>query len=340
MSLSTFIKQNEKVFKGSQDIKYFFWPSEKPSKNLVVIFSGFNGSEAKGVPATYNYIKPMSKIDCNRLFILDDYRGHPCYYLGENKKLDYEVSVISLIYRIANKLNIPPENIITCGSSKGGTAALYLGLKYQFGHIVTGGFQIKVGDYLHSVHNYGRDKVLKLITGGSTGLYKEYLNEFYLDFINNVKVKDTSLYIHGGKGDSHYLEHVTIFNETMNKRNIPYNLDIQNYSSHAEIGPHFVEFILDKIPEITRTLLIKDTFITKTQNNEIKVSCTVNDRKSTIQYAYYIYKEGKTEPVDKIMYTSDTSIIYKIKEPGKYRVRIFARRGDQKVALGTSSVSF
>ena len=48
-------------------------PPKKKSNHLTVTFSGFHGRENEGIGATYNYVKPISKIDCHRLFILDDY---------------------------------------------------------------------------------------------------------------------------------------------------------------------------------------------------------------------------------------------------------------------------
>ncbi|MFB4473891.1 hypothetical protein ACDI16_13290 [Oceanobacillus caeni] len=341
MSFSDYIIKNEKTLNSAKDIKYLFMPSKTQSNYLIVTFSGFNGQEALGVPASYNYTKILSKIDCNRLFILDDYDGHPCYYLGKNKYLDYEVSVASLIYSIANKCNIPYKNIITCGSSKGGTAAVYIGIKYGFGHILAGGFQIKVGDYLYNVNQYAREQVLKLITGGISEKHKDYLNNFFMDFINHAKWNGTTLHLHGGKGDPHYLNHVSLFTHVMDKRHIPYNLDLKDYDSHSKLGTYFSDFILEKIPEITGSLLIKEVFIRKNEKNELLVSCSVpkcfSKHKST-QYAFYIYKEGLKEPIDKIMYSSNSSLKYKV-ESGKYTVRVFVKNNQKKVITVTQSIS-
>lgn len=340
MSFSDFIIKNEKTFNSAKDIKYLFMPSKTSSNFLIVTFSAFNGREASGIPASYNYIKALNKIDCNRLFILDSYNGHPCYYLGKNKYLDYEVSVASLIYSVANENKIPYKNIITCGSSKGGTAAVYFGIKYGLGHVVAGGFQIKVGDYLHKVNHYARERVLKLITGGTSEKHKEYLNDFFIDFINHTKLNGTILHLHGGKGDPHYLEHVSLFTDIMDKRHIPYNLDLKDYYLHSEVGTYFSDFILEKIPEITGALLIKDISIRKSEKSELLVSCSVPkcfSSHSSTQYAYYIYKVGKKEPIDKIMYSSNSSLEHKVK-PGKYKVRVFVRNGQKKIIASTQSI--
>ncbi|MBY6085964.1 hypothetical protein [Priestia flexa] len=60
MSLSEYIIENEKVFKGAHDIKYLFIylfiPASKPSSHLAVTFSGFNGKEQEGKQITSQYI--------------------------------------------------------------------------------------------------------------------------------------------------------------------------------------------------------------------------------------------------------------------------------------------
>ncbi|MEF2292952.1 hypothetical protein [Virgibacillus dokdonensis] len=155
----------------------------------------------------------------------------------------------------ASHHNIPKEKIISCGSSKGGTAALYYGIKYNFGYVIAGGFQIKVGDYLYSTSEYTRETVLNFITGGTDKKHKDYLNKFFLGFVNHSKVT-SNIYIHGGKGDSHYRQHVTTFIEIMKRRNMPYHLDLQNYSSHSQVGSYFSSFISEVFSKITNSITI------------------------------------------------------------------------------------
>ena len=62
--------------------------------------------------------------------------------------LDIETSVVSLISNIMHENNILFKNVISVGSSKGGTAALYYGMKYNYGNIIVGAPQYKIGTYL------------------------------------------------------------------------------------------------------------------------------------------------------------------------------------------------
>ncbi|WP_210608869.1 hypothetical protein [Priestia flexa] len=341
MSLSEYIIENEKVFKGAHDIKYLFIPASKPSSHLAVTFSGFNGKEQEGKPAFYNYVRYLQEIDCHRLFILDNCMGHPAYYLGQHKKLDYEVSVAALIFKIANENKIRKENIITCGSSKGGTAAFYFAMRYDFGHFIAGGFQFKVGDYLYGVNNYTRDTVLKLITGGNSEGHRDYLNQFYIDIVSNYTYK-TKPHIHVGSGDSHYNQHVKPFVKILEEREIPYDLDVQAYKGHSEMGPYFATYLLDELSAITGEIFIKDTSIETESENIISVSCQVPEsfiKNKTVHFAYYVYKDGHSGPIEKTKYSNSSTLKYQVTEPGKYTVKVFVKKGETRLSKGTSWVT-
>lgn len=341
MSFYDIIKREEKVYKGVKDVNYFYMPPETESNKLIVMFSGFNGQEAKGKPASYNYVKPMSLVDAHRLFILDSYDGHPCYYLGKNKLLDYEVSTISLIYSFSNNLGISPRNIITCGSSKGGTAAIYFAMKYTLGNAVVGGFQFEVGSYLKNVTFYARERVLKLITGGVKDSHEAYLNSFYYNFFKSVKYNQTKLYIHGGSGDPHYLNHVKPFLGLMDEREIPYQLDLKPYDSHTYIGEFYSEFLLNKLPEITETLLIKKIQVT-TKNNQIELEVVLPESlkgKSEIEYAYYIFEKGKKFAVKKVGYSKSHTFIHKPESNIPIKIKVFIKDEYHKATKTTEYIS-
>ncbi|TDM34388.1 hypothetical protein [Macrococcoides canis] len=138
MQLSEYIKENEKIFTDNPKVKYFTKLNTN-SKYLLVIFSAFNGKEKEGMPAAYNYVKPLFDLEINQLYVLDSSSsGLPTYYLGEGN-LEYEIKVIQLILEIAKAQNINISNIITAGTSKGGTAAAYFAMKYSLGAFISGG---------------------------------------------------------------------------------------------------------------------------------------------------------------------------------------------------------
>ncbi|WP_425203584.1 hypothetical protein [Priestia megaterium] len=339
MSLSEYIIQNEKVFASAHDIKYLFMPAERPSQYLTVVFSGFNGEEEKGKPPHYNYVKHLKDINCHRLFIIDECNGHPCYYLGNHKKLDYEASVASLIFSVINKYKIKKSNVITCGSSKGGTAAFYFGIKYDFGHVVTGGFQFFAGDYLYNVGEYTREKVLTSITGGSSTGHRDYLNNIYLDLLKYARFT-TKLNLHIGRGDHHYETHFLPFLDILKEREIPFDLDVQEYESHSKMGMYFADYLLEKITKITGEIVIKDVPIA-IEDNVITVSCHTPEnaiKDKFVHFAFYVYKEGISEPIEKTKYSRSNTFHYKPDQSGKYTIRVFMRKDHIRLSKGTMSI--
>ncbi|GHH97448.1 hypothetical protein [Neobacillus kokaensis] len=337
-SIAEMIKENEKIFNGALPIKYYFSPSTEVSEHLIIGFSGFNGKESTGEPARYNYVKQLRDFNCHKLFILDSYDGHPCYYIGKNKSLDYEVTVMALINYIANRLQIPMSNVITIGSSKGGTAALYFGMKYSLGHVVAGGMQTKVGDYLW-LGDYTRNKVLPLITNGNEENDRRYLNRFFEKIFFNPR-KNTNYNIHGGAGDHHFVNYGKPFIECLDNHRIKYRLDIQDYSDHGLIGQYYTPFLMNQLSRITGKITILRAQLEQ-KENELKVFCHIaNTLKSdsSIRYAYYFFRNNDNEPFEKIHYNRANSYTLTVSQPGKYRVRIYIRNEKGIVKIGTNQV--
>ena len=66
------IKRHEHQFAGKHhEIDYLEY-EEKKSSHLIVVLSGFNGKEAQGTPARYNYMRTLQDIKINKLFIKDE----------------------------------------------------------------------------------------------------------------------------------------------------------------------------------------------------------------------------------------------------------------------------
>lgn len=340
MGFYSYIKQNENTFSGAKNIKYFYMPPKKKSNHLIVTFSGFHGRENEGIGATYNYVKPISKIDCHRLFILDDYNGAPCYYLGGNKTNDYEVSVAALILKFASEYRIQYQNIITCGSSKGGTAAVYFAFKYNFGYACVGAFQLKVGTYLQNVSNYTRESVLGLITGEYSIESVKYLDNYFIYFFESMKDYKPYIKIHAGNKDPHYLNHVVPFLKILEKNNKKYDLDLQNYDNHGKVGTYYTEYLLEELPKIVGKNIFKKVEISTIGNviNTNVESSKYFEENADVQYAYYLYKEGQSERIDYKMYTKNNTIEFPVVSPGKYRVKVFLKTNDEKLTEYTDYV--
>ena len=241
---------NEQVYFNDVPVRYVFKESPIKSDILVICFSGISSKEFKGGPPVYNYIKTLDGLPIHRLYILDDFQNKFCYYLGKKGNREFERAINSLITATANELEIASQNIISTGSSKGGTAALYYALTYNYGHAIVGAPQIKISDFLKSVckNKYMR-KVYTFLHGENEKEMSEYYNTLlFMRMACNKKRPE--LFFHIGDQDYHYKEHLLPYLNYCDSVNVAYHLDIQSYSDHSQTGSFFSPFLRKTLTDI------------------------------------------------------------------------------------------
>lgn len=242
----------EKIFSSIYPIKYYFEKARLNNKDrLLVIFSAFSNDEAK-----YNYINTLKTCDCNKLFILDDFGTKGTYYLGLNGDFNIESSVISLISYIMSKNNIVFSNVISVGSSKGGSAAIYYGLKYNFGNVIAGAPQYKIGTYLSdlSISDYALDIF---------GEISDYNRIKYNNLIRMVANTKTKIYLLTSDGDNQYKKVLKEFEYVARELKINLNVEKCEINNHGEIAREFPKFIYDKLEFILDKSLINYSKLNK-----------------------------------------------------------------------------
>lgn len=308
--------EGEKIFYAKQQIKYVFIPTID-CDYLVVGFSGF---APVGSPPKYNYLRTLENVEVNKLFILDDQGERGSYYLGKNRVFDVEESVLSLIISIADKYNIKHKNIICCGSSKGGYASLYFGIKYGFGHIIAGAPQTYLGNYLKKMSNTAT--TLEFIAGDKTEENVHFLNKLLYDVVDNVK-KIPNTYIQVGNGDHHYKGHVLPFVDYLKKRGFECVLDVCNNNNHGDVS-FYKEFLLDKLIEIIPNLHDVDVLRIRVEVNQIENKFIIKTKANKqAQFAWYVIKNG--ERIETKWYIPESIFKFEAKEPGIYHFVAFAQ---------------
>ncbi len=239
---------NEDIHHTNLDITYHFEKSPCNSKYLLVIFSGFNRIEATP-QKTYNYIRALNGVNHNKLFILDSYGPRGCYYLGENMSFEVETSVVSLISKISTMYDIPNKNIITVGSSKGGSAALYFGMKYYYGHVIAGAPQTKIADYILNTAKETTDYMLGTDESVKDSNVQRLNNIIFKQLVHN---HHTKIHLFSSKNDFQYKTHVAPLIELINTCKISADVVINNdMENHGEVGKFFPDFLEQKLLEIT-----------------------------------------------------------------------------------------
>lgn len=270
--------EGEQIFNDAVDIKYLFKPGQ--TKKLLVIFSGFNSPEATR-QLSYNYISTLSGLNCNKLYILDDPDPRGSYYIGNITEKKQEKSVISLINHYMNTLNLAYSDIISCGSSKGGTAAIYFGYKFSFGNIIAGGPQIYINKYLEMFDH--TKSTLEFMIGDKSN--SEKLDEQILSLLNPKM--ETKLQLFSSKSDWQYESHIMPFIEKLNQNKLQYELTMSDYPSHAEIGSYFAQFLKRKLYALLHG--IEDISIDiSVQNKLTSLQCNTNTKIVDVTYAFYL----------------------------------------------------
>lgn len=230
---------NEYIFDSTLKIKYLFSKNES-SENLIVVFSGYSSDPI--LKAKYNYIKAINDINCNKLFILDNYgydeRG--CWYLGEQLNFKVEKSVVDLIRYIQNECSIGNENVILLGTSKGGFASVYFGMKYGYGHIIAGAPQILLYNHIKNYPNI-RDNMLPIITDANINKLNNIILELDRKNINNF-------YLICGTKDSHLKNHVVpLVSKLLNENNLYVELIDGNHGAIADYFNENLGFLINNI---------------------------------------------------------------------------------------------
>jgi hypothetical protein len=316
MGIREYIESNEKTHKKGKNIKYIFCEG-KTSNQLIVNFPGF--AKAHELPQ-YNYIRTLKNCNCNRLFILDDYGPRGSYLIGESGDSSIEEGVISLINDICDKYRIKREEVITNGTSKGGFCALYYGIKYNFGYVIAGSPQTKLGDYLCFF-----PEIADYISGGHESKDISYLNSLLYNLVEDGD-EFPEIYIHVGEGDHHYKNHIIPFFNELDKKNVTYHLELRNYFTHSLIGNYYIEYLLKTLKSIDKSIVdpktpeIISTSI-QSSGNHLEVFCGANG--DDLEYSVELY--SLNDLIEKTSYQNSPKFMYPISTPGKYHAKIYVK---------------
>ncbi|GAB2561180.1 hypothetical protein [Gracilibacillus alcaliphilus] len=226
-------------------LKYLL-EKNKNSNDLIVVFSGI---PRPGIKARYNYGKTLSKVKSNRLFILDDFgfdqRGN--YYLGKDKDFNVERAVLSLIDSVKESLSI--NKTIYCGSSKGGWAAIYYGVREPKSKIIAGSLQYLLGNYITSNERRSYNIMSYVMGKNFDESDIKYLNNLLRQTIFENKNKGWDLKLHYSVAEYTYNDHMIYLLKDLDDFNIEYDEDVQNYKSHGELSLYFPPFLLKSIED-------------------------------------------------------------------------------------------
>ena len=221
------LKAQEKKFRGR--LKYVL--QKNSSDTLVIIFSAF------GPRPLYNYMHTLQKLKtADKLYILDDFGYKGSYYWFENGSDNPLVLTKSLIEKVLN--NGGYQQVITLGSSKGGTCAIYYGLMFGAKHIYSGACQYYVGNYLSN-----RTMILKAMMGETTEEAIGKLNRMMPDQLKLYQGVPSLIHLLYSKNENTYNEHIVYLLEDLKKYHIPFEEIVKDFKDHDEVGKPFSDYL-------------------------------------------------------------------------------------------------
>ena len=166
------------------------------------------------------------------------------YYLGEYPEFKFESATIELINHTIRSYGI--KKCYFCGSSKGGWAALNIGLRFNESYgagIIVGAPQFYLGKYLRGDANRvtlegicGKEDSEKVIKVLDT-----YLKNTIVD---NSKGKKQRIYIHYSTKEHTYEEHIVSLIDELKKFNYEIICEEKEYLNHNDVGIYFPQFLL------------------------------------------------------------------------------------------------
>ncbi|MEG3626976.1 hypothetical protein [Streptomyces poriticola] len=132
---------------GAYPVEYRFARARKGNRRLTVVFANL------AAPDDYGWSTGvLDDLRSNILWIRDRFEGGITYYLCRDMDFAVERSVIDLIAKVMRSLELTPDDVTLWGSSKGGSAALYFGLRYGFRNIVACVPQFLIGTFVRDVY--------------------------------------------------------------------------------------------------------------------------------------------------------------------------------------------
>ena len=228
LKVKSIINKHERVYKDQ--LKYLH--ISRKSDTLMIVFSGFTGEIRK-----YNYISSFMDLPLDQLYILDTWGVKGSYYWLENGENTPEKIVDSFIKYFLSQHEY--KHVFTCGSSKGGTAAIYFGLQNSVEKVFAGACQYRVGTYLNTIEH---EPILK-------GMIGELCKSEMINYLDN-KLQDviedfngeTRVMLYYSTEEPTYINHIVPLKKCLDN-GVSYSEEVAGFTIHSDVGIYFPEYV-------------------------------------------------------------------------------------------------
>ncbi len=231
-----FIKRHEKTFKN--EVKYMY--VNKHTEQLLVVFSAFTGERRR-----YNYFSSLKGQNVSQLYIMDTWGYLGSYYWYENGESKPEQLVSELINTIIIENKI--KKVITAGTSKGGTAAIYFGLKHNASDIFSGACQYRVGQYLHRDEH--KDILERMMADNSEETVHLLDTKIETQLASKISI-DSLIHLFYSTKELTYERQIIPLMADLKHYGYSYVEDINNFPKHDDVGIFFPEYLITSLKSI------------------------------------------------------------------------------------------
>lgn len=219
-------------------LKYLF--QKNHSDTLIVVFSGFTDKPM------YNYVRTLQNIKADKIFMLDDFGHKGSYYWYENGDNKPMMLVKSLIYNMLNKKKY--KRLITLGSSKGGTCAIYYGLMFGATDIYSGACQYRIGTYLNTAD---RVLVFKAMMGVQAAEKEQAILDAEMpQLITKYKGLPSRVHLLYSKEEHTYEDDIKYLIKDLDDSNINHDDKVETFTDHGEVGKYFSPWIKNELEKL------------------------------------------------------------------------------------------
>lgn len=209
------------------------------SDSLLIVFPAF----PSGDKPLYNYYRTVKEITSDKLFLLDDFGYRGSYLMYEGGRTTPEELVNGLLTSIISENKY--KRIVTAGSSKGGTCAIYYGLLIGADSIYAGACQYYIGSYLNTAEHR---QILEGMMGKRAGEEDvEVLNRKLYAVIRKSEGSDSLIHLLYSKQEHTYQDHIAPLIRDLDSFGLKYVEHIANFSDHAMVGKYFGPFLKNEL---------------------------------------------------------------------------------------------
>ncbi len=189
------MQNKDNVFNHNENtVEYRFARAKQDRRHLLIVFSGF--------ATAYDFMgNTASGCRSNILWIKDSFDNNYSYYLCKKMNFSIEESVIALIESIRINLSLNKSQCTLLGFSKGGSAALYYGLKYDYKNIISSCPQVNIGSYVSQHWKKSSNYMI-----GNSNIQEKIatLDSLLPDLLASNRIRESNIYLISSPDDIQY----------------------------------------------------------------------------------------------------------------------------------------